>query len=173
MDPATFGPFLKEARSRCGMTQMQLAEQLHVSTAAVSKWERGLSVPDSDLLIALSEALETPVSTLLGETVVESEADAVKALSEKLEILNLQLARRKTMRNAILHWLFIAVCAGIVIVSAILIAVSSSYLGWDFSDPELAVAGTAFHAFEWLFVRLAPVFLIAAIAGVCLTRKRA
>ena len=139
----------------------------------VSKWETGLSVPDSDLLIALSEALETPVSTLLGETVVESEADAVKALSEKLEILNLQLARRKTMRNAILHWLFIAVCAGIVIVSAILIAVSSSYLGWDFSDPELAVAGTAFHAFEWLFVRLAPVFLIAAIAGVCLTRKRA
>ena len=125
------------------------------------------------MLIALSEALETPVSTLLGETVVESEADAVKALSEKLEILNLQLARRKTMRNAILHWLFIAVCAGIVIVSAILIAVSSSYLGWDFSDPELAVAGTAFHAFEWLFVRLAPVLLIAAIAGVCLTRKRA
>ena len=125
------------------------------------------------MLIALSEALETPVSTLLGETVVESEADAVKTLSEKLEILNLQLARRKTMRNAILHWLFIAVCAGIVIVSVILIAVSSSYLGWDFSDPELAVAGTAFHAFEWLFVRLAPVFLIAAIAGVCLTRKRA
>ena len=104
---------------------------------------------------------------------VESEADAVKVLSEKLEILNLQLARRKTMRNAILQWLFIAVCAGIVLVSAILIAVSSSYLGWDFSDPELAVAGTAFHAFEWLFVRLAPVFLIAAIAGVCLTRKRA
>ena len=97
-----------------------------------------MSVPDADLLIALSEALETPVSTLLGEAVMESEADAVKALSEKLEIINLQLARRKTMRNAILHWLFIAVCAGIVIVSAVLIAVSSPYLGWDFSDPELA-----------------------------------
>ena len=67
---------------------------------------------------------------------MESEADAVKVLSEKLEIINLQLARRKTMRNAILHWLFIAVCAGIVIVSAVLIAVSSPYLGWDFSDPE-------------------------------------
>src|SRR5699024_11830524 len=51
----------------------------------ISKWEQGLSVPDSDLLIALSEALDTPVSTLLGETVVESEADTVKALSEKLE----------------------------------------------------------------------------------------
>ncbi len=164
---------IKAIRKSKGLSQQDLAAKLNVVRQTVSKWETGLSVPDSDLLIALSEALETPVSTLLGETVVESEADAVKALSEKLEILNLQLARRKTMRNAILHWLFIAVCAGIVIVSAILIAVSSSYLGWDFSDPELAVAGTAFHAFEWLFVRLAPVFLIAAIAGVCLTRKRA
>lgn len=173
MNKERLGAFIGERRRELGLTQRELAERLHVTNKAVSKWECGLSVPDSDLLIALSEALETPVSTLLGETVVESEADAVKALSEKLEILNLQLARRKTMRNAILHWLFIAVCAGIVIVSAILIAVSSSYLGWDFSDPELAVAGTAFHAFEWLFVRLAPVFLIAAIAGVCLTRKRA
>ena len=164
---------IKAVRKSKGLSQQDLAAKLNVVRQTVSKWETGLSVPDSDLLIALSEALETPVSTLLGETVVESEADAVKTLSEKLEILNLQLARRKTMRNAILYWLFIAVCAGIVIVSAILIAVSSSYLGWDFSDPELAVAGTAFHAFEWLFVRLAPVFLIAAIAGVCLTRKRA
>lgn len=164
---------IKAIRKSKGLSQQDLTAKLNVVRQTVSKWETGLSVPDSDLLIALSEALETPVSTLLGETVVESEADAVKALSEKLEILNLQLARRKTMRKAILHWLFIAVCAGIVIVSAILIAVSSSYLGWDFSDPELAVAGTAFHAFEWLFVRLAPVFLIAAIAGVCLTRKRA
>ena len=164
---------IKAVRKSKGLSQQDLAVKLNVVRQTVSKWETGLSVPDSDLLIALSEAPETPVSTLLGETVVESEADAVKALSGKLEILNLQLARRKTMRNAILHWLFIAVCAGIVIVSAILIAVSSSYLGWDFSDPELAVAGTAFHAFEWLFVRLAPVLLIAAIAGVCLTRKRA
>ena len=56
-----------------------------------------MSVPDSDLLIALSEALETPVSTLLGENVAESEVDAVKAFSEKLEIINLQFARRKAM----------------------------------------------------------------------------
>ena len=95
----------------------------------ISKWEQGLSVPDSDLLISLSEALETPVSTLLGEAVTESDVDVVKALSEKLEVINLQFARRKAMRKAILHWLFIALCAGIVIVSAVLVAVNSPYLG--------------------------------------------
>ena len=164
---------IKALRKSKGLSQQDLALKLNVVRQTISKWEQGLSVPDSDLLISLSEALETPVSTLLGETVMESEADAVKAISEKLEIINLQFARRKAMRKAILHWLFIALCAGIVIVSAILVTVNSPYLGWDFHDPELAVAGTAFHAFEWLFVRLAPVVLIAAIIGVCLTRKKA
>lgn len=134
--------------------------------------ERGLSVPDSDLLIALSEALETPVSTLLGETVTESEADQVKALSEKLEIINLQFARRKAMRRSALHWLLIAVCLGILAVAAILVVVNSPYLGWDYSAPETAVMGVAIHAFEWAFVRLAPFILIAAIIGVCFTRKK-
>lgn len=164
---------IKAIRKSKGLSQQDLAVKLNVVRQTISKWEQGLSVPDSDLLIALSEALETPVSTLLGETVMESEVDTVKALSEKLEIINLQLARRKAMRKAILHWLLIALCAGIVAVSAVLGVVNSPYLGWDFSDPEIAVAGTVFHAFEWLFVRLAPMVLIAAIVGVCLTRKKA
>ena len=129
--------------------------------------------PDSDLLIALSEALETPVSTLLGETVTESEADEVKALSEKLEIINLQFARRKAARRSALHWLFIAACVGILAVAAVLAAANSPYLGWDYSAPETAVIGVAIHAFEWAFVRLAPFALAASLAGVFLTRKKA
>ena len=163
---------IKALRKSKGLSQQDLADKLNVVRQTISKWEQGLSVPDSDLLIALSAALETPVSTLLGENVAEAEADEVKALSEKLEIINLQFARRKAMRKAILHWLFIALCAGIVIISAALVAVNSPYLGWDFSDPEFAVAGTFFHAFEWSFVRLAPIVLIAAIVGACLTRKK-
>ena len=112
------------------------------------------------------------MSTLLGEPVAESEVDAVKALSEKLEIINLQFARRKATRKAILHWLLIALCAGVVIISAVLVTVNSPYLGWDYSAPETAVMGVAFHAFEWLFVRLAPIVLIAALIGIFMTRKK-
>ena len=83
---------IKALRKSKGLSQQDLADKLNVVRQTISKWEQGLSVPDSDLLIALSEALETPVSTLLGETVVETEADTVKALSEKLEIINLQFA---------------------------------------------------------------------------------
>ena len=116
--------------------------------------------------------METPVSTLLGETVTESEADEVKALSEKLEIINLQFARKKALRRSALHWGLIAVCVGILAVAAVLVVVNSPYLGWDYSAPE-TVMGVAIHAFEWAFVRLAPFALIAALAGVFLTRKKA
>lgn len=124
------------------------------------------------MLVSISEALETSVSTLLGETVIETEVDHLKAISEKLEVINLQLAQRKTMRRKILHWLLISLCTVIVIISAALIAIDSPYLGWNYSDPETAVFGAAFHVFEWLFVRLAPMILIGSIFGIFLTRKK-
>lgn len=164
---------IKAIRKSRGLSQQELAIKLNVVRQTVSKWEQGLSVPDSDLLISLSEALETPVSTLLGETVEETEADTVKALSEKLEIINLQFARRKAFRRTALHWSLIAFCVLIVAVFAALAVVNSPYLGWDYSAPETAVMGVAIHAFEWGFVRLAPFALIAALVGAFLTRKRA
>lgn len=163
---------IKTIRKSKGLSQQELAVKLNVVRQTVSKWEQGLSVPDSDLLIALSEALETPVSTLLGENVAEADVDTVKVLSEKLEIINLQFARRTAMRKAFLHWSLIALCAVIVVVSAALVVVNSPYLSWDFCDPEIAVVGTVFHAFEWLFVRLAPIMLLAALVGIFMTRKK-
>lgn len=162
---------IKAIRKAKGLSQQELAVKLNVVRQTISKWEQGLSVPDSDLLISLSQALETPVSTLLGETVAQPEADVLSAICEKLEIVNLQLAQRKALRKSILHWSLISFCAAIAVLSVALIAANSPYLGWDFGDPEMAVAGTLFHAFEWLFVRLAPIALIAALVGTFLTRK--
>lgn len=163
---------IKAIRKSKGLSQQELAVKLNVVRQTVSKWEQGLSVPDSDMLISISEVLETPVSMLLGETVIETEVDSLKAISEKLEVINLQLAKRKTTRRKIIHWLLISLCAIIVIVFAILFALESPYLGWNYSDPETAVLGVAFHSFEWLFVRVAPIILIGAIIGIFLTRKK-
>ena len=125
-----------------------------------------MSVPDSDMLLSISEVLETPVGTLLGENVIEPEVDDLKGISAKLEVINLQLAQRKTTRKRILHWLRISLCVVIVAIFAVLFALESPYLGWDYSDPETAVLGVAFHSFEWLFVRVAPIVLIGAIIGI-------
>lgn len=163
---------IKAIRKSKGLSQQELAVKLNIVRQTVSKWEQGLSVPDSDMLISLSEALETPVSTLLGETVIETEIDTLKAISEKLEVINLQLARRKTMRRKIIHCSLITLCAIIVVVSAILFSLESSYLGWDYNEPETAVLGVAFHSFEWLFIRIVPMLLIGAAIGIFLTRRK-
>lgn len=163
---------MRAIRTSKGLSQEELAVKLNVVRQTISKWEKGLSVPDSDMLISISEALETPVSTLLGENVTVPKADDLKAISEKLEIINLQLARRKAERQKLLHWLLISLCAVIVTIFAALIVLNSPYLGWDYSDPETAVVGVAFHALEWLFVRAAPIILIGAMAGIFLTRKK-
>ncbi|OUP50152.1 helix-turn-helix domain-containing protein [Lachnoclostridium sp. An181] len=163
---------IKAIRKSKGLSQQELAVKLNVVRQTVSKWEQGLSVPDSDMLISISEALETPVSTLLGETVIETEVDNIKAISEKLEEINWQLAQRKNTRRKIIRWLLISLCAITVMFFAALVILKSPYLGWDYSDPETAVLGVAFHSFEWLFVRVAPIIFIIAIIGIFLTRKK-
>ncbi|MDE6961530.1 MAG: helix-turn-helix domain-containing protein [Lachnospiraceae bacterium] len=163
---------IKAIRKAKGLSQQELAVKLNVVRQTISKWEQGLSVPDSDMLIVLSEALETPVSTLLGETVTETEADNLKAISEKLEVINWQLAQRKTTRRKILHWLFLSLCAAILIIFMALTRLNSPYLGWDYHNPETAVVGVGAHALEWLFVRLAPIIFTGAVIGVFLTRKK-
>ena len=163
---------IKAIRKSKGLSQQELAVKLNVVRQTVSKWEQGRSVPDSDMLISLSEVLETPVSTLLGETVIETEVDGLKAISEKLEVINLQLAQRKAAGRKIVRWLLISLCVIIVMIFAALIIWSSPYLGWDYSDPETAVLGVAFHSFEWLFVRVAPIIFIVAIIGIFFTFKR-
>ncbi|MDQ0360770.1 helix-turn-helix domain-containing protein [Breznakia pachnodae] len=163
---------IKVIRKSKGLSQEELAIKLNVVRQTISKWEHGLSVPDSDMLIFISEVLEIPVSTLLGETVTEIKADDIKAISEKLEIINLQLAQRKATRRKTLHWILISLCALIIIISAVLIVLNSPYLEWDYSEPETSVVGVAFHAFEWLFFRLAPLVFIGVIIGIFLTRKK-
>ena len=163
---------MKAIRKSKGLSQQELAVKLNVVRQTVSKWEQGLSVPDSDMLISISEALETPVSTLLGENVNESKVDDLKAISAKLEVINLQLAQRKATRKRILHWFFIAICVSIAVIFAVLFVLESPYLGWDYSDPETAVLGVAVHSFEWLFIRVAPIILIGAIIGIFLTREK-
>lgn len=163
---------IKAIRKSKGLSQEELAIKLNVVRQTVSKWENGLSVPDSEMLISISEALETPVSILLGETIDESAADDLKAISEKLEIINLQLAQSKASKRKLLHWALISLCAIIIANFAFLLIMQSPYLSWDYSNPETAVAGVTFHAYEWICVRLAPIVLIGAIVGVILTRKK-
>ena len=165
---------IRNLRKAKGLSQEELSVKLNVVRQTISKWETGASVPDSGMLISLAEELDTSVSTLLGETVREEDLDEgnLKQISEKLEGINLQLAKRSQTRIRTIRCLLISVCASIVIVWIAFAAMNGEYLSWDFSHPELAVAGTLLHGFEFLFVRLAPFVFIGSVVGLILTYRK-
>ena len=96
---------IKSMRKSKGLSQEELAIKLNVVRQTISKWEQGLSVPDAEMLIKLAEVFDTTVTTLLGENISESKVDDLKAISEKLEIINLQLSQRKNERRKIFLFL--------------------------------------------------------------------
>ncbi|MBQ4220772.1 MAG: helix-turn-helix transcriptional regulator [Butyrivibrio sp.] len=88
-----FSENLRAMRKEKGYTQEELAIKLNVVRQTVSKWEKGLSVPDADLLAMISDVLETPVSRLLGEKINEAAdkneiAEQLAKISEQLAIKN-------------------------------------------------------------------------------------
>lgn len=84
LDKAAFGHFLAQLRREKGMTQKELAATLYVSDKAVSKWERGQSVPDISLLVPLAEQLNVTVAELLQGRRVEEERRFTREETEDL-----------------------------------------------------------------------------------------
>ena len=98
---------IKTIRKSKGLSQEELAIKLNVVRQTVSKWENGMSVPDSGMLIMLADELDTTVSELLGETIAEPTTDDLKTLSEKLEVINLQLAKRSITTVKTIRWMML------------------------------------------------------------------
>ncbi|MDD6906117.1 MAG: helix-turn-helix transcriptional regulator [Finegoldia magna] len=156
---------IKSLRKQNGLSQEELANKMHVVRQTVSKWERGLSVPDSDSLINLSEILHTSVSVLLGENIEETQQTELDKISEKLEEINLQFFENKQKKIATYRNLFIAVDALIVFVFLVLLFMKSSYLQWKIADSNTMIMKFILQSFEWGFVRIAP--LIFVICTMC------
>lgn len=120
-----FGNNLKLKRKEKGLSQEELASKLHVVRQTVSKWEKGVSVPDADLLVRISEVLDTPVATLIGGP-IEASAD-VNVISQQLEQINATLAARNRRGRLIWRTILIVLAASLVIYIAIALVGSITY----------------------------------------------
>ena len=151
---------LKTLRKNKGLSQEELSIKLNVVRQTISKWETGLSVPDAEMLVTISELFETPVSEILGESIEEKETNDLKIISEKLEVINEQISisQKQKRKRKIMVLLIIDIC---LIFSFVLLALlGSPYLTWDYGNPEWSVIGTLWHSFEWIFFRIAPLLII-------------
>ncbi|MDE6435661.1 MAG: helix-turn-helix domain-containing protein [Lachnospiraceae bacterium] len=94
-----FSENLKIIRKEKGMSQEMLAQQIGVVRQTVSKWEKGLSVPDAEMLVRIADLFEVSVENLLGEKLEEKEN--TNEVAVQLAVLNEYLLNRSKRRRRI------------------------------------------------------------------------
>lgn len=94
-----FGKFILELRKEKGLTQKELAEKLYISDKAVSKWERGLSMPDIGLLIPLSQIFEVTATELLSGKRIEKDKSLTVTEVETLMNKTIHLSKEELIEQ--------------------------------------------------------------------------
>lgn len=121
MDNKRIGLFIASVRKEKNMTQKELADKLYISDKAVSKWERGLSMPDIGIIDKLSEILEVSVSEILkGERIDKM----TKNKSDEIVKTSVSFFQKEYFKNKIIFILSIAVIS-IVALGTILYVIGS------------------------------------------------
>ena len=111
-----FAENLKKIRKDKGYTQEILAEKLNVVRQTVSKWEKGLSLPDVDMLSKIANVLETDVNILLdGQITTTDQSEIVKQWAKINEQLTIKNRRYKKIMKTIAIILLIIVIFGILL----------------------------------------------------------
>ena len=151
---------IKTLRKNKGLSQEELSVKLHVVRQTISKWESGLSVPDAEMLINISEVLETPVSDILGENIEEKEKNDLKIISEKLEVINEQLSIRQKQKRKVLINTLLIIDIFLIVLFILLAVLGSPYLTWNYNNQEWAIIGTLWHSLEWIYFKIAPLLII-------------
>ena len=173
---------IKNLRKKKGISQEELAIKLNVVRQTVSKWEKGLSVPDSEMLIMLAEELDTTVNVLLGETVEPSDTTELQALAAKLELLNEQFAKRnESIRKT---WRILFIVLGVLAIACIVkdligdiyylfsmdeINASTSVIGGIDGPTEIYVSGGSMKIGKILIL---VIIAVASAIGIYKTRRR-
>ena len=94
MDQLKIGRFIAECRKKKNLTQSQLAEKLYITDKAISKWERGLAMPDSSIMLELCDILSISVNELLNGEIISMEKN-----EQKNERILLEMAKELEKKN--------------------------------------------------------------------------
>ena len=134
---------IKNLRKQKGLTQQELAIRLNVVRQTVSKWEKGLSVPDAEMLQKTADVLETEVSVLLGKTI--EPASDTDQVAEQLAKISEQLCIRN--RRWRIVWKVIGITAAVVLALNLLLA-AAGVIAFQTVKTEQTVVSTSSETVE-------------------------
>lgn len=169
------GRYIAARRTELGMTQKELADRLHVTNKAVSKWETGRGLPDIQLLEPLSQALDISVATLIGCGRSEPEEATVKEA--------IAYSARST-RSRIFRWLgWCLLVVGLIVAGGMLPwllldlqqlsmeAASIGVIGGADGPTAILVTGNAGFP-DWIWYLLPVLLIVGGIVVLLLSRKK-
>ena len=139
MDNEKFGAFIGELRREKHLTQKELAEKLFISDKAVSKWERGLSVPNVSMLIPLAEILGVTVTELLRGERLEAASSLNRDEVEKLVTcsVDMSLKEQGTQRRLRKRWTGVYVLTLCIAAAELLVFRGLGFTWGDMADSVL------------------------------------
>lgn len=143
MNKERFGAFIAQRRKEEGLTQRELAESLHLTDKAVSKWERGLSYPDVTVLEPLAERLHLTVGELMacrvGATEKEEPVETLMNISKE----TVRRERRRSWRRLAGVLVLLAATAALIIWNSLTVA--------EQRETELVLTERTVEG-DWLYV---------------------
>ena len=119
MDQIKIGRFIAVRRKRANLTQLQLADRLGVTDKAVSKWERGITMPDTSIMLELCDVLSISVNDLLCGEVVTMDNYNKELENNLLEMIKLKEQADKRLLSV---EVFIGITATVVLFALVLLA---------------------------------------------------
>lgn len=145
LDANKFGLFLAQLRKEQNMTQAELASKLQVTDKAVSRWERGIGLPDISTLESLSEALQVTVLELLKSERLDNQEIASEEASETvMETIKIAIDQQQSFKKRLF-----AICIGLMCIIAI---------------PVIALfIGSERFPYDAFFLFLMPLYILCAI----------
>lgn len=149
MDVQQFGSFLQQRRKQLSMTQAELADRLHVTDKAISRWERGIGFPDIKLLEPLAEELELTLTELLKCEVMEKPLPET-AKAESQQIMQQQITISRKRKVALWIGQGAILCAAFVLVH--ISRQRGLSFGLQFAAYAIALLGTFFASLSLRFI---------------------
>lgn len=134
MNKERFGAFIAENRKQMGLTQAQLADRLHVTDKAVSKWERGLSYPDVTLLEPLADTFGISIDALLRCQSPEDDREERKMEEQNESIQTVVEISKENQKGERRHWLRAVVVMAVTLALIVILFVVQNYL-FDKNNP--------------------------------------
>lgn len=136
-----FGLFVTELRKEKNLTQKDLAEKLYVSDKTVSKWERGLSMPNVVLLIPIADILDVTVTELLRGEKIDTQKNIDTKEVEELVVGSLDMAVRNSIHQHRKNWILAYLLCFLISITEIIMLVVSGNSIAEMKDDILLVTG--------------------------------